>query len=101
MSAIGIVLLVAFILRAKNKYAVVNIILAIVYFVVSSGGVCVLNMENIKALSYKKNIQFDTISAEEMVVTEDDKALCTQWLNDNFFGEKFLFPLINLRHDIP
>ena len=71
----AVVLLVAFILRAKNKYAVVNIILAIVYFVVSSGGVCVLNMENIKALSYKKNIQFDTISAEEMVVTEDDKAL--------------------------
>lgn len=88
----AVVLLVAFILRAKNKYAVVNIILAIVYFVVSSGGVCVLNMENIKALSYKKNIQFDTISAEEMVVTEDDKALCTQWLNDNFFGEKFVFP---------
>lgn len=88
----ALVLLTTFIIRAKNKYAVLNIILAIVYFVVSCGGVFVLNMENIKALSYKKNIQFDTISAEETAVTKEEKELCAQWLNDNFLGEGFKYP---------
>ncbi len=88
----AVVLLVTFIIRAKNKYAVLNIILAIIYFVVSCGGVYVLNMENIKALSYKKNIQFDTISAEEMAVTQEEQDLCAQWLNDNFLGENFKYP---------
>lgn len=88
----AVVLFTAFILRAKNKHAVLNIILAIIYFVVSCGGVYVLNMENIKALSYKKNIKFDTISAEEIAVTQEEKELCTQWLNDNFFGDKFDYP---------
>ncbi len=88
----AVVLLVTFILRAKNKQAVLNVILAIVYFAVSCGGVYVLNMENIKALSYKKNIQFDTISAEEMAVTQEEKDLCAQWLNDNFLGENFKYP---------
>ena len=88
----AVVLLITFILRAKNKYAVLNIILAIVYFVVSCGGVYVLNVENIKALSYKKNIQFDTISAEEMSLTQEEKNLCNQWFNDNLSGESFKYP---------
>lgn len=88
----AVVLFITFIIRAKNKHAVLNIILAIIYFVVSCGGVYVLNMENIKALSYKKNIQFGTISAEEMAVTQEEQELCAQWLNDNFFGDKFDYP---------
>lgn len=88
----ALVLLIAFILRARNKYAAMNIILVIIYFVVSCGGVYILNMENIKALTYKKNIQFDTISAEEMTITKEEKELCAQWLNDNFFGDNFNYP---------
>ena len=88
----AILLLIAFILKAKKKYAVLNIILAIIYFVVSCGGVYILNIENIKALSYKKNIHFDTISAEEMSQTEDEQKLCAQWFNDNFYSEDNFYP---------
>ncbi len=80
----AILLLITFVVKAKNKQAVLNIILAVIYFTASCGGIYILNMENIKALSYKKNIKFDTISAEEMKVTTDEKALCTQWYNDKF-----------------
>ncbi len=88
----AVLLLVSFIIKAKNKLAILNIILAIIYFVISCGGVYVLNIENIKALSYKKNIKFDTISAEEMAITKSEKDLCTKWVNDNFFGKDADYP---------
>ncbi len=88
----GILLLVAFILRAKNKHKILNIILAIVYSAVSCGGVYVLNMENIKALSYKKNIKFDSIRAEEMAITKEEKTLCTKWFDDNLFNKNGEYP---------
>ena len=44
----AILSLIAFILRAKKKYKILNIILAVIYFAVSSGGLLVLNKENIK-----------------------------------------------------
>ena len=50
--ASAILLLVTFILRAKEKYKVANVIFAVVYFVVSCGGFVVINEENIKALHY-------------------------------------------------
>ncbi len=88
----AVVLLVTFILRAKNKYKALNIILAIVYFVVSCGGLYMFNEENIKALEYKKKIQFDTISAEEMNLTAAEKDLCTKWFDDNFRSEDGGYP---------
>lgn len=80
----AVVLFATFILRAKNRYKVLNIILAIVYFVVSCGGLYVVNEENIKALEYKQNIQFATISANAMSLTAEEKDLCKKWFDDNF-----------------
>ena len=88
----GILLLVAFILRAKKKQKILSFILAIVYFIISFGGVVVLNEENIKALEYKKNIQFDTISAAETEITKEEKELFSQWYQDNFFGKDNKYP---------
>ncbi len=88
----AVLLFVTFILRAKNKYKVLNIILAIVYFVVSCGGLYFFNEENIKALQYKKNIQFGTISADEMSLTDDEKNLCTKWFDDNFRSQDSSYP---------
>ncbi len=88
----AVVLLVTFILRAKNKYKVLNIILAIVYFTVSCGGLYMFNQDNIKALQYKKNIQFDTISADEMSLTDDEKENCSAWFEENFFSESGEYP---------
>ena len=87
-----VTLLISFILRAKNGYKAVNIILAIVYLVVSGGGAIVFNIDNIKALEYKKNIQFDSITAEEMSLTAEEKELCSQWYTDSFFAENSSFP---------
>ncbi len=81
----AVLLLLTFILRAKNKNKVLNAILAVVYFAVSCGGFYNFNAENIRAIQYKKNIQFDSISAEEMKLTEAEKKLCGDWFNDNFF----------------
>ncbi len=83
----AIALLASFILRAKEKYAILNVIFALIYFVVSCGGFYVINEENIKALDYKKNIRFDSISADEMNVTSEEKALCSQWFDSNFSGD--------------
>ncbi len=87
----AIILLIAFILKAKCKNKILNIIFALIYFVVSCGGVYVLNIDNIKALEYKENIKFDTISADEMNLTTEEKELCNKWYNDNFFDNKYPF----------
>ncbi len=86
-----VVLLLAFALRAKRGYKVLNIILAIVYFAVSCGGAVVFNMENIKAMEYKKNIEFGTITAEEMALTDSEKTLCNEWYNENFGSNEYPF----------
>lgn len=88
----AVVLLATFILRARNKYKMLNIILAIVYFVVSCGGLYMFNEENIKALEYKKNIKFDTISADEMSLTAEEKDLCLKWFDDNFRSADGAYP---------
>ena len=79
----AVLLLAAFIIRAKSKHKALNIILAVVYFAVSCGGVYVFNRDNLNALEYKKNIRFDSITADEMNVTDSEKALCADWLAEN------------------
>ena len=79
----AVLLLVTFILRARDKQRVLNISLAVVYFLVSCGGFYNFNAENIRGLEYKKNIQFGSISADEMALTDSEKQRCTDWYNDN------------------
>jgi len=88
----AIVLLITFILRAKTKSKILNVILAILYFAVSCGGFYNFNAENIRALEYKENIRFDSISAEEMSLTDSEKALCSDWYEKNFLAEKAEYP---------
>lgn len=85
-------LLVAFILRARVGYKALNVILAIVYFIISCGGAVVFNIENIKALEYKKNIKFGSITAEETSLTKEETQLCLDWYKANFFGDKKDYP---------
>ncbi len=88
----GLVLLISFILRAKSKQKILSLILATFYFIISFGGVFVINIDNIKALEYKKNIQFDTVSANEMEITKEEKELCSEWYQHNFFGKDDNYP---------
>ena len=91
-AASAILLLIAFILKAKAGYKALNIILAVIYFAVSCGGFYVINKENIKGLEYKKNIRFDSITAEEMNITDEEKTLCAEWQKDNFSYADNKFP---------
>ncbi len=86
------ILLVTFILKAKRKYKVLNAILAVAYFAVSFGGLYNFNAENIRALQYKRNIKFDSISAEEMNLTDTEKSLCLEWYKDNLFSDSVDYP---------
>ena len=82
----AVLLLVAFIVKAIKKTRIFNAIFAVIYFVVSCGGVLVLNEENIKALEYKQDIKFGTIGATEMNVSEEEKELCENWLDENLLN---------------
>lgn len=88
----AIVLLITFILRARKNYKPLNIILAVIYFAVSVGGLLVINEENIKALEYKKDVQFDTIDAQEMKLSDEEKKLCTQWYSENLTDNEGAYP---------
>ena len=91
-AASAILLLIAFILKAKAGYKALNIILAVIYFALSCGGFYVINEENIKGLEYKKNIRFDSITAEEMNITDEEKTLCAEWQKANFSYADNKFP---------
>ena len=80
----AILLLVTFVLRAKTKCKTANIVLAAIYFLVCCCALYNFNAENIRGLEYKKNIQFDSISADEMKISDGEKQLCADWYNDNF-----------------
>ena len=82
----AVLLLIAFILRAKSIHKIASIVFAIVYFVVSCGGVYVFNQDNIKAIEYKKEISFDTLTAEEMNITDKENDKIIQWFNENLYG---------------
>ena len=82
----ALLLLVTFIIKAIKKPRIFNAIFAIIYFVVSCGGVVILNEENIKALEYKKNIQFGTIGATEMNISNEEKELCRNWFDENLLN---------------
>ncbi len=86
----GILLLLTFILRGQSKQKALSIILAVVYFIISCGGVIILNEENIKALEYKQNISFDTTGFRG--TTEEDKALASEWFNKNLIENKTQLP---------
>ncbi len=88
----AITLLISLISRAKIKYKFVNILLAVIYFAVCAGGFYNFNAENIRALEYKKEIKFDTISAEEIRITDSEKNLCNQWLDENILSSNDNYP---------
>ena len=88
----AVALLITFILKARNKNKILNILLAIIYFVVSLGGFYNFNAENIRALEYKKEINFNTVSAEEIKITDAEKNLCKQWLEENIISSDGNYP---------
>lgn len=91
-TVLAVLFLLAFIIRAVRKQKAVNIICAVIFFSLFAGGNFVLNEENIRALDYKKNIEFGTASAEEMKLTAEEKETAEKWLQENFFTEDGSLP---------
>ncbi|MBO5895931.1 MAG: alpha-galactosidase [Clostridia bacterium] len=83
----AVLLLIGFILKAKTKHKVLNVIFALIYFIVSFGGAFVINIENIKEQKYKESIQFDTISAEEAKLTKAEIEFSQSWFKENLLGK--------------
>lgn len=88
----AILLLITFILRAKSSYKAANAILAVVCFAVSCCGFYNFNAENIRAIQYKKNVKFDSISAEETKLTDSEKSLCLEWYESNLISDSADYP---------
>ncbi len=88
----AITLFVSFILRAKIKHKFANVLLAIIYFAVSCCGFYNFNAENIRSLEYKKEIDFGTVSANTMNITDDEKQLCKDWVNSNIISSEGKYP---------
>ena len=82
-SVVALLLLVTFILRAKNKNRVLNGILAVVYFLASCVALFISAEEDINRMKHHKKIAFDSISAEEMAVTSAEKQRCRDWYDAN------------------
>ncbi len=84
---IAIVLLTALIIRSirsKIGFRIVNIVLAVIYFIVSVGGFIIYNISRFNKLRAEKDIYFAPISAEDMKVSKAEKDKCRNWFNDKF-----------------
>ena len=88
----AVLLLSAFIIKARSIHKIANIIFAVIYFIVSCGGFYVFNKDNIMAIEYKKEISFDTLTAEEMNITDKENDKIIQWFNENLYGNDSNYP---------
>ncbi len=84
-------LFVSFVLKAA-KHRLYNMFFALIYFALSLACLYNFNAENIRGLEYKKNIKFNTITAEEIALTENEKDLAEKWYNDNFIDNNGVYP---------
>lgn len=80
-------LFAGFILRARKSKAV-NIIFAVLSLGVCMGCLYNFNAENIRALEYKQNIEFDTVTAAEMIVTDSGKLISETEFKGYFFSDE-------------
>lgn len=79
----GVLLLCAFVNEARKNLKIFNSVLAAVYFCASCAGGFIINADRIANVQYNKNLGFDTISASEIAVTQEEKELCRQWFDEN------------------
>lgn len=84
-TAIAIALVTTFVIRAirsKIVFRIINITLAVIYLVVSIGGFINFNIPRFNKMRAEKDIYFDPISAEEMLVSKAEKDKCRSWYNE-------------------
>lgn len=85
----ALVLLVTFTIRAKRStlgMRILHIVLVLIYIIVTIGGFMNLAVPISNKLRAKKDIYFDPISAEEMLVNKAEKERCRSWYNAHFIN---------------
>lgn len=68
--------------------------LVVLYFLSSFFSMLMTDVEKIPEIPYNQPINFERVSADEIVVNEEDKKLCRQWYEENIL-------LINGEKDLP
>ena len=79
----AILLAASFIGLARKYWKVVNILLAVIYFSVSFGGFYNFNVERFNEINAKQDFYFDSISANDLLITKQEKDDCRKWYNEN------------------
>ncbi len=65
---------------------------AFLYYIVSLGGLIPLDENYINTYESKKGIVFESISAEEIKLSDEEKALCETWFENNLSAQAESYP---------
>lgn len=80
----AVFLFVGFVFLARKYFKAFNAIIAIVYLVICCGGFYNVNIEKYNEYKCNKAINFESITASEIKVSEREKEQCKNWFEENF-----------------
>lgn len=80
---IAVIIFTAYIKRSKYVQKILSIVLAVVFALSAFAGGFITNKDRIVGAQYTKNITFDSITADEMKVSDEEKERCREWYNAN------------------
>lgn len=85
----ALVLIISFAIRAKRSkwgMRIAHSILVLVYLAVTVGGFMNFNDPRFNRMRAAKDIYFDPISAEEMLINQAEKERCRNWYNEHLIN---------------
>lgn len=85
----ALVLIITFAIRAKRSkwgMRIAHSILVLVYLAVTVGGFMNFNDPRFNRMRAAKDIYFDPISAEEMLINQAEKERCRNWYNEHLIN---------------
>ncbi len=86
-----LLLFIGFLIGIK-KINFVNVILSLLSLGLCCGCLYNFNAENIRAIEFKAEISFDSITISEMKLTDEEISLCEKWYQDNFVNNNGEYP---------
>ncbi|MBR2413505.1 MAG: alpha-galactosidase [Clostridia bacterium] len=84
LAVLAVLTCLTFALIAANKNRAFGVVMAIVMFGVFTGANLVYNREDVKLLRYEKNFTFESIAAEDALVSKTEKERAEQWFVETF-----------------
>ncbi len=84
LAVLAVLTALTFVLFAVNKSRAIGIIMAVVLFGVFTGANLVYHREDLKLIRYEQNFTFESISADEAVISDSEKTRAEQWFVETF-----------------